>query len=423
MEAAGSGTARTQHMKRPTILWVGDAGVSSGFARATHETLKAFVGRYDIHVLGINYPGDPHKYPYPIYPAFPGGDYFGVGRLRGLSEIIKPDIIVIQQDTWNIPAYLKEMEGLKIPIVGAIAVDGKNCEGFKLNDLAFVVFWTHFAQAEARKGGFDGQSTVIPLGVDLKTYYPTAKQGEKSHILGGVLQIAQMPENSYVVGVVGRNQPRKRFDLTMEYFSEWIYSHDVRDACLWVHCAPTMESAYVLKDLAQYYGLSGRAFSPSITPVYGLTETAMNRIYNMMDVFFSTTQGEGMGLPALEAMATRTPCVLPDWSGYGDWAKDGAVMVPCKYTAVTPNIHSTVIGGIADKAATVEALHRLYSDRDFYHEQASRGFDLVNRPEFRWENIGHEFLQVCEHVLGIGTTTNVSEDAWKDMGRPAEALT
>jgi hypothetical protein len=36
-------------------------------------------------------------------------------------------------------------------LVGAIAVDGKNCRGADLNGLDHVIFWTKFAEDEARK--------------------------------------------------------------------------------------------------------------------------------------------------------------------------------------------------------------------------------------------------------------------------------
>jgi hypothetical protein len=90
------------------LLWVGDAGVPSGFARATHAILDTLRHHYDVTVLGMNYLGDPEVrrlYPYDIYPAAPGGDGLGVGRLVWVCDRVHPDVIVIQNDGWFIPYY------------------------------------------------------------------------------------------------------------------------------------------------------------------------------------------------------------------------------------------------------------------------------------------------------------------------------
>ena len=404
-----------------TLLWVGDAAVSSGFARATHHTLDVVRQTFDVHVLGLNYMGDPHSYPYPIYPCYPGGDMFGVGRVRGIAEAVKADVIVIQQDPWNFPFYMDALKSFDALVIGAVAVDGKNCAGEMLNGLASAVFWTRFAEREARLGGYTGPSAVVPLGISHDVYRPLeqTKSELKAAILGKVFAQNGLPPDSYVVGVVGRNQPRKRLDLTIQYFADWVHFRKVEDACLWLHVAPTGEMAYDLKGLAKYYGVQGRVFSPTIAPIYGVTEQSLARIYNMMDVLFTTTQGEGWGLPMMEAMACGVPCILPDWSALGDWAADAALLVPCTTTAVTPMLRgATVIGGLMDKALGIEALDALYRDADRRALHAQWGLELTSRPAYRWPVIGAAFTQIIEQTVN---GVPISEAVWQDLGRPAES--
>ena len=130
------------------LLWIGDADVATGFARCTHHVLDVLKETWDVHVLGLNYRGDPHSWPYPIYPC---GDLFGLGRVSELLGRIKPNLVVVQNDPWNIPEYLKQIQD--IPVVATMPVDGKNCRGGKLNGLALAVFWTQFGLNEARSGG------------------------------------------------------------------------------------------------------------------------------------------------------------------------------------------------------------------------------------------------------------------------------
>jgi hypothetical protein len=103
------------------LLWIGDAGVPSGFALATHKTLDVLREHYNVTVLGINYRGDPHTYPYPIYAAATEGDSVGYGRIIWMCDVVKPDVIVLQNDPWLIPGYLQRLrqfpEFRNIPVV------------------------------------------------------------------------------------------------------------------------------------------------------------------------------------------------------------------------------------------------------------------------------------------------------------------
>jgi glycosyltransferase involved in cell wall biosynthesis len=112
----------------------------------------------------------------------------------------------------------------------------------------------------------------------------------------------------------------------------------------------------------------------------------------------STTQGEGMGLPAMEAMACGVPCILPDWSAFGDWARDAAVLVPCTSTRVDfPYVN--VIGGVVDEEEFIAELDRLYRDNTWRMQVAGNGQRRVSEERFRWAVIGQQYAAVIENLL------------------------
>lgn len=392
-------------MKR--LLWVGDAGVQTGFANATHKTLEVLRETYDVTVLGINYRGDPHPYPYPIYACTPGGDWAGVKRLIWMCDTVNPDVIVIQQDPWNFTPYLDLLGKFKlyrnVPVVGVVAVDGLNCAGILLNRLKLAIFWTEFGEKEARKGGYFGQSAVVPLGVDRQVFHPGDK-GDARKALNlpdylGEPGRGALRDSAFVVGSVGRNQLRKRLDLTIAYFAEWVKSTNITDACLFIHVAPTADEACQPGQLAAYYGIENQVLVREPPAFYGASEEELADGYRAMDVFISTTQGEGMGLPALEAMACGIPCILPDWAAYGDWARDAALLVPCTQIGMTP-IGVNVVGGIADRTETINALNKLYHSRHLRQALANSGFDRACEHRFNWRNVGEAFRDEMAVALG-----------------------
>lgn len=385
-----------------SLLWVGDAACPSGFARATHETLKAFVDKYDVWVLGINYRGDPYNQQLPhladrIYAAAPGGDTMGVQRLPWMCELCKPDVIVLQNDPWNIPIYLQYLKRFPaykdIPIIGALAVDGKNCAGAGLNELTHGVFWTSFGHEEARDGGFDKPGTVIPLGVDLNAYMPLDKLGCRAR----KFKTSQL-DKAFIVGNVNRNQPRKRLDLSIRYFAKWVNRNKVKDAYLYLHIAPTGDTGVQLKQLANYYGVDNQLILAEPPTFYGDTEEEVVETYNCFDLQINTGQGEGFGLTTLEGMACGVPQIVGDWAALGDWAKGAAWMVPCTSTAVGPP-YLNVLGGVPDETLFIAALQAMYSNQGYRDTNRAAGLERAAERQFRWEYVGEQFLQVVDNVL------------------------
>lgn len=417
---------------RKKLLWVGDAGVPSGFARATHEILKTVMLDYDVTVLGLNYRGDPHPYPYDIWACWPGGDAMGVGRLVWMCDSVKPDVIVIQNDGWNIPMYVRRLrqvaEYSRVPVVATVAVDGQNFQGAWLDGVAHAIFWTDFALAEARAGGYAGPASVIPLGVDLEVYRPHDKAEARArrfpigpHMTAEARRETEKARGAFIVGNVNRNQPRKRWDLMIKYFASWVKGFRVDDALLYAHVAPTGDEGFRIAELARYYGVIDRLALMEPATWYGLTEQEMADTYNCFDVNASTTQGEGFGLTALESMACGVAPVLPDWSGLGAWARGAAILVPCSTTCVGPP-YVNVIGGVVDEEPFVQALHVLYLDREARVKAGAAALERARRDEFRWENIGAAYVKAIGVALAPHKAENIVRTAYALPGDGRERV-
>ena len=375
------------------LLWIGDACVSSGFARATHHTLAAFHPDWDVHVLGINYRGDPHPYPYPVYPCWSGGDLFGLGRTKELVTKLNPDVVIVQNDPWNVPAYMQRIGN--VPTVAAVAVDGKNCAGRGLNGLKLAIFWTQFGMKEAQLGGYAGQCAVVPLGVDLNIYKPITRVQARA-----TLELPEPYKSGFIVGNVNRNQPRKRLDLCVMYFAEWIKSRGIEDAFFFFHTAPTGDQGYDVKQLAQYYGITNKLMMAEPEIGHGDPEDSLCVTYNCFDAMLTTTQGEGFGLTTLEGMACGIPQIVPDYAALGEICEDAAIKIPCTTFACTPK-NINVVGGVADREQTIEALDALYQSKHghVWARCRQRGLEVARKPEYRWESVGVQFRQAVEEAL------------------------
>ena len=393
------------------VLIVGDAAVPTGFARCTHAAADALhaVG-HEVAVLGINFQGDPHPHPYPIYsPRYfnEGADALGIGRLPHLVARLRPDAVLLLNDPWNVPDYVQTLDELlpssiaRPKMVGWLAVDAENQIGGHLAGLDHVMVWTEFAARELERGGYAGTLSVVPLGFDRERFSPRDRL-EARTLLGHSPEVCRPGE--WVVGVVGRNQYRKRLDLALEYFAEWVRSGGGEGAWLHLVVAPTGETAFNLRALVRYYGLHdyGRVLLTEQDAARGASDEGMALFYQSFDCLLSTSQAEGWNLPAMEAMACGTPVVVPDFAATGPfgWTGDAAARVPCKVRlASSPLRIAHTVGAIPDKAATVKALTDLRRGEGHRKVHRDRGLKLVADEAFSWASVGAAVVAELEAVV------------------------
>lgn len=389
------------------LLMIADAACPSGFARSTHYLADYLDHRsnpenkrpWEVTIIGLNYRGDPHPYAYDIYPAVMkrGDDLFGVDLLPEILRKVRPDVVVIQNDPWNFPRYTEMLKN--IPTIGIVAVDGKNVQGRVLNGLHAAVFWTKFGADQATQGGYNGPYAVVPLGVDLDIYKPM-DQDVSRKLFFTPDDYADGLKDAFIVTNVNRNQPRKRFDLSISYFAEWIRSKEIRNAYLHLHVAPTGDIGFDCHQLASYYGIANRLILSNSEVWKGVSEEVLARNYAIADVGFSTTQGEGWGLTTMEMMACGVPQIVPDAAALGEWPGGAAMKVSCSEIAVTTN-RVNIVGAVPDRYATIMALDDMYNDDNLRADYVSRGLQLVHENRFRWKTIGKQFAEVVDAAIDV----------------------
>jgi glycosyltransferase involved in cell wall biosynthesis len=159
------------------LLTVSDFGVKTGFARVMESIVDRLPKKWHITSLGINYYGDPYPTRVKLYPASLGGDLYGIRRLRGLIEKVKPDKVLILQDSWIVQEYLKVIpeEFLKNVIIYTPVDAGPYQYSWleKYPLVKQVCAYTEFGRqiiSEANPSILNIK--VIPHGVDTTTFYP-----------------------------------------------------------------------------------------------------------------------------------------------------------------------------------------------------------------------------------------------------------
>lgn len=387
------------------FVW-GDAVTPTGFSRVLHSIVDHLPkDKYEISWLAINYGGDPHKYPYDIYPAMNGGDVYGFNRLDELLKRIKPDLIFTLNDAWVADVFVGKIYDIynnkDIPkIVSYTPVDAEdhNPEWYRNLAKGLIVAYTKFGKKVIDKAlleiPHDREVKVITHGVDTNLFYKYDE--DKALIKSRLYPDKDDFLDSFVVLNGNRNQPRKRLDITMKAFA--LFAKGKPDNVkLLMHCGVTDSHINVVL-LAKRLGIEQRLILTSLNSgVRTVTNKKLNLIYNSADVGVNTSLGEGFGLVSIEHAVTGAPQIVPNHSACTEIYRDCGLLVPKAMPYTLDNINTT--GYLVKARDVANKLEELYTSPKLYADLSKKSLDKFTSPDYSWDNISQQWDKLFDEEL------------------------
>lgn len=278
------------------MIYVGDFPIKSGFGVVSKNLLARFP--YDKYIMGVNYWGDwtEEVGKYKIWPANNGpDDIYGYGKIYNFLIAVKPSVLFLLNDPWCITPYkkailkYKEEYPLRVVIYTPVDTDYMPEEYVEpLNEFVdHVVTYTQFGVNVLKQAGLTIPVSWITHGVDTNIFKPENK----------VLTLNKLgiPQDSYVVLTVSANNPRKRLDMTVQTFAEWVRRYDLPKNVRWYFHGPLTGYGQNVLRLTEQYGVKDRLIlsDPNMTTQNSITDDQMRMVYNSADLYYSTTASEG----------------------------------------------------------------------------------------------------------------------------------
>ena len=383
--------------KRPKILWLSDLVVPTGFSRVSHSIIKFLEKDFNITGLGINYRGDPHSYKFPIFPASIGGKVFGEDRLVSILNSSKFDILYILNDAWIVDKYLdtikKEVQKEFMPkIVVYFPVDSEfhQPEWYKNFDIVTTaVTYTNWARSVINNQLCAPELVldIIPHGVDNTVFYKKYTNRRDAKI-----QLFRNNDagNDFIFLNAGRNQPRKRLDITLEAFK--LFSDGKENVKLYMHTG-VVDAHIDVARIAKRFGIDNKLILTSLTKgIQRVPENVLNDIYNASDVGLNTGMGEGWGLPNIEHAMVGSAQIVGNHSALGEIFKDCGELVEPKLNFTFD--HSMTVGKLVDPIDVAVSMNKLYSDTPYRESLEKKALEKFSAPEYSWKEIAKLWANV-----------------------------
>ncbi len=391
-------------MSKIRLLYFSDSPASNtGFSRVAQGILENLLqtDKYQISILGINHDtNSPHRYEgmFRIYPAKSSGNVYGFNRVEEVIEKEKPDVIFINNDLWIVAEYAKYIPaGNKVICyspVDAYPVYEEWLEPIDKVGIRVTTYTNYAKEGILKAKNFDYDISIIGHGVDTDEFYP---------IDDARLMVTGIPDDTFVIMSVARNQPRKRLDLFLKAAQMWLGrlpESDKKNILFYAHSC-VRDIGWQLLALAKQWGVQDNFIvtdQSMMTPAKGLPLSSLCKIYNVANVHCLTSLGEGFGLPPMESAACCVAQIVPNNSASKELWEGRAKLIDIERWEPQPGGINTE-GGVISVEHLVSILDHLYHNRDEVEKLSQIAYDYVNQEKFTWTYVAKQVDKVIMEVL------------------------
>lgn len=409
------------------VLWFGDAGCHTGFARVTHAIGDRLVARgHDVSVMAFNHRGDYWPTQMKLYrpDSVKAGDIWGMTRVVELLGKIEPDVVVILHDAPMILSFLFENQWdtnkylLKYrPIITYIPVDGHNQPPLwsnVLTQVTDVVTMSKFGQSQ-----YPG-SKMVYHGVDTDVFYPVSDKNPITISNGDVLTSKKdckkafgYDPDGFLVLRVDKNSGRKDFAATWKALIPVMKRHS--DIQVHFHTEGRDSQSGVLLNylFEREPSVKKRFFLPDLHNSFvGWSEEDLCALYNAADLFVSTSRGEGFGLTLAESLSCEVPVVAQDVSAIPETVGPGGILLEPEREVTVPSAQDLWLCNIN---AFSEAIEHLYDAGGVRRKLGKLGREHVSK--LTWDFAAdrfHEYIEdnVAQAEAATSSSADTKEQAW-----------
>jgi D-inositol-3-phosphate glycosyltransferase len=390
---------------------------SNGYSKIAYELCKRLGARDDVELHWFGFQNmDPDSRvvrPLParvkVFDAMahekPPQHGFGFEQIAGYVREVNPDIVIVYNDAIVCTQIMSKLAAIENPSfkimiyqdlvyehVRRVFVDVLNARADRV--LAFTPYW----QGVLQKSGVTKPMSFLRHGFNPETMFPIPKALARRYF--------RIAENDFVILNLNRNQPRKRWDVVLKAFAEFVSRH--RGEAFKLLIGTALAGAWHLIEIfdreLQKRGITlqeGMRHLIVVDAPQKLSDEDINILMNCADIGINAADGEGFGLCNFEHAAIGKPQVVPRIGGFHDFFRDEHAMLCDPVLAYYLDTRHDGVGGEAvfiDYQDMTSGIEFYYANRDKMAEHGRLSREKI-LAEYRWDDIADKLHGECLECL------------------------
>ena len=406
------------------VLWLGDAGCTTGFGTVSHAIGDRLVDVYghDVHTLATNYRGDHWPTSMKLYvPTLRDQrDVYGVTRFVEMLGKVGPEVVISLNDPLVLLRHLFKNSHDKVlslaryaPILAYFPVDGLNYPGVvsRIPDLVSAL--------EPLEGARTPKPFLLPIvmskfgnttfpnaplvyhGIDTETFRPvtmrptTMSNGAIIKSKADAKRALELPDDCILAVRVDRNSQRKNYADSVKALVPVMQKEPKLH--VWFH-AKAEDSVGIDFNLlvSRFPDVQDRFHWPGMfDTTIGWNLEDLVTVYNAGDFFLSTSGGEGFGLTLGEALACELPVIAMNVSAIPEVVGPGGVLLEPDRTYVPLSGQDNWLPNVE---AFTGAIRKMVSSKGARRDLGKAGRKHVVE-SFSWDEAANRFDQLITSVV------------------------
>lgn len=230
---------------------------------------------------------------------------------------------------------------------------------------------------EAKTAGITN-AQYIPHGLETGTFRPGDQREARDRL--------KLPQEAFICAMVAANKgypARKAFSENLQAFARFHERHN--DAVLYLHTLETTAHGGI--DLHALVGALGIEKSVYFVDQganhLGLPNEYIADVYRSANVLIAASQGEGFGLPIMEAQACGCPVITTNWTAMRELTVNGIATTPAQRTWTPMRSWAAVVSvdGVHQALETIydwpDAERRERAEQGVLHMRANYDWDML----------------------------------------------
>ena len=407
----------------------------NGYSRVTYELCSRLASdpETDLFVFGFQSPGNgfasqtaQRKLPpnVHLYDAAaceePKDRGFGTAQLPAYVRAVRPDVFVVYNDPIIVNLCASAIFGLPeeerrgllfVPYLDQIYEHIKPAFVKMVNSCSSaVICFTPYWESIFRKQGGNVPTAYLRHGFDASRHYPVPREMARRYF--------GLNPDDFVFLNLNRNQPRKRWDVCLKAWAEFVGNYKAQAAHRPDASAARMPKLLIGTALTGAWNLleiyerelgkrgisleEGQRHLIMLTSPQAMTDSQINILYSAADVGVNTADGEGFGLCTFEHAGIGIPQVASRVGGIMDFLDDDCSAL-CdevyRYYVDESRDHVGGEGQMVDPYQVCRAMEDYYNDPKGAHRHGEECRKrIVSGPKYCWDRLAERLSDIVHQV-------------------------